>query len=148
MSKKEIEAFLNELSEVRAELAENSDRKFVVRDTLKAEFDTLYKDYIVEGYTPGIEGNYGVNTAVRVVEPKTGRRQTLWLSGYEQEHFVNFVNALLESGKDYPFVCDFLRHKKTAAGSGNEYNRLSILLRASGDEVTVPAVPDDQYEDN
>jgi len=67
MSKKEIEAFLNELSEVRAELAENSDRKFVVRDTLKAEFDTLYKDYIVEGYTSGIEGNYGVNTAVRVV---------------------------------------------------------------------------------
>ena len=69
MAKNDIENFLTELNEMNEARAADSKPTFVERDTLKAEFDVLYKGYIVEGYTPGIEGNYGINTAVRCISP-------------------------------------------------------------------------------
>ena len=147
MAKNDIENFLTELNEMNEARAADSKPTFVERDTLKAEFDVLYKGYIVEGYTPGIEGNYGINTAVRCISPEEGRRMTLWLSGYCCEHFESIVNGAQNEGKTFPLTMDFLLHKKESSG-GRTYNRFSGIVREAGDDVTVPAVPEDQLQDN
>lgn len=141
----EIEDFLSEIETEKAETKGNV--RFPTRDTLQTERDVLYKDYLLEGFSSGIEGNYGSNTAVRVIEPTEGRRQTLWLSGYEQDHLNASISRALESGHTYPMQVTFLRHKDTAEATGREYNRFSMKVTASGDDITVPAVPEDQYED-
>jgi hypothetical protein len=42
---------------------------------------------------------------------------------------------------------DFLLHKKESSG-GRTYNRFSGIVREAGDDVTVPAVPEDQLQDD
>jgi hypothetical protein len=144
MAKNDIENFLAELTDLNAARAAENKPTFIERDTLKPEFDVLYKDYILEGYTPGIEGNYGVNTAVRMVEPENGRRVTMWLSGYTCEHLESIVNAVQNDGGSFPMRMDFLLHKKESSG-GRTYNRFSAIVRENGDAVELPAVPEDQY---
>ena len=93
----EIEAFLAEI-ETEQE-ANKGERTYVQRETLKATIDEdsgysqMYEGYILEGFTEGIEGQYGVSTAVRLIAPSDGRRMTLWLTGYEQEHLKNFIQS-------------------------------------------------------
>ena len=150
--KNEIEDFLSDLENDKTE----SSTRFPVRETIKVERDQLYKDYLVEGFTSGITGNYTVeddpttyNTAVRVIEPASGRRQTLWLSGYEQEHLTAAVAKALEGGHSYPLVATFLRHQDTSK-SGRTYNRFSIKITDSAgknDDLVVPPVPEDQFQD-
>ena len=41
---------------------------------------------------------------------------------------------------------EFVRHKKMSK-NGNEYNVLSIAVINSGDDVTLPDVPEDQLEE-
>ena len=48
MAKNDIENFLAELSEQNEARAADSKPTFVERDTLKAEFDVLYKGYIIQ----------------------------------------------------------------------------------------------------
>ena len=151
---KEIEAFLSEIEEAAAAAkTEDGPRKYVNRERLvvtieeKSGNSGLYKNYILEGYTPGIEGNYGTSTAVRVVEPKDGRRMTLWLGSHEQDHFQSFVQKQLDDGRVFPMDITFLRHKQTAQKSGREYNRFSAICNVWGDEVVVPPVPEDQLVD-
>jgi len=151
----EIEAFLSEI-EVAASAAktEEGPRKYVKRERLVVTIDEesgnsgLHKNYILEGYTPGIEGNYGTSTAVRVVEPDNGRRMTLWLGSHEQDHFQTFVQKQLDEGKVFPMDITFLRHKQTAQKSGRQYNRFSALCNTWGDDVIVPPVPADQMVDS
>jgi hypothetical protein len=150
----EIEAFLSEI-EVAAAAAktEEGPRKYVNRERLVVTIDEesgnsgLHKNYILEGFTPGIEGNYGTSTAVRVVEPDNGRRMTLWLGSHEQDHFQTFVQKQLDEGKVFPMDITFLRHKQTAQKSGRQYNRFSALCNSWGDDVVVPPVPADQMVD-
>jgi len=142
--KNEVADFLSEIENEKEESKGNV--RFPTRDTLKTDRDVLYKDYLLEGFSGGIEGNYGMNTAVRVIEPAEGRRQTLWLSGYEQDHLNASVARALESGHTYPMQVTFLRHKDTSE-SGREYNRFSMKVTASGEDITVPPVPEDQYEE-
>ena len=67
----EIEAFLAEI-ETEQE-ANKGERTYVQRDTLKAVIDEdsgyskMFEGYILEGFTEGIEGQYGVSTAVRLI---------------------------------------------------------------------------------
>lgn len=148
----EIENFLSELENDK----EETTQKWPVRDTLKVDRDNLFKDYLLEGYTSGISGNYTVegdettyNTAVRVIEPTGGRRQTFWLSGYEQEHLTTAVAKALEAGHAYPMVVTFLRHQDTSK-TGRTYNRFSIKVTDSAgknDSLVVPPVPEDQFQD-
>jgi len=116
----EIEAFLTEIeSAAAAAKTDEGPRKYVNRDRLVVTIDEesgnsgLHKNYILEGFTPGIEGNYGTSTAVRVVEPVDGRRMTLWLGSHEQDHFQSFVQKQLDEGKVFPMDITFLRHKQT-----------------------------------
>lgn len=146
----EIEAFL---AEVQQEQKNNGGetRNYVSRDTLKLPisedtgFSEMMKGHIIEGFTEGIEGQYGVSTAVRVIEPSEGRRQTLWLTGYEQEHLKNFVQNSLDNGGSYPLEVQFVRHK-VEGRNGRTYNRFSAKLLSSGEDVVVPPVPADQLE--
>ena len=143
----EIEAFLAELEQEQKD--NGGTRNYVERDTLKVPInaDTGYsemmKGFIIEGYTEGIEGQYGVSTAVRMIEPSEGRRVTLWLTGYEQEHLKNFVQNALDNDESYPFEVQFVRHKVDGR-NGRQYNRFSVKMLASGDNVTVPPVPEEQ----
>jgi hypothetical protein len=146
----EIESFLADLEE---EVRANSPpTMYVQRDKLEVKIDEdtgysdLYAGYIVEGYTEGIEGQYGVSTAVRVISPQDGRRMTLWLTGFEQEHLKNSVGSWAESGGSFPYEVKFLRHK-VLGRNGRHYNRFSVKLLSSGEDVTIPPVPQDQLQE-
>mgnify|MGYP003651060514 CR=1 FL=1 len=117
----EIEAFL---AEVESEQKENQGpRTYVNRDTLKVAID---ED---SGYSEMFEG----------------RRMTLWLTGYEQEHLKNFVQSSLDNDASYPMTIKFVRHKVDGR-NGRRYNRFSAKLLASGEEVIVPPVLDEQLD--
>ena len=110
----EIEAFL---AEVEANSTTPNTGKYINRDRLIVSIDDetgyseLQNNFILEGYTSGIEGKYGESTAVRMISPEGGRRVTLWLTGYEQEHLRSQVSTWTDDGASYPFEIKFLRHK-------------------------------------
>jgi len=143
MTKKtEIEAFLAEAAEQAPERAE---AVFPVREKIKAEFDTLYQGFIIEGYNEGIEGEYGVSTAVNMIDTNNdGRRVTLWVGGYETNHFAQFVEAQAANGNTLPLQVSFLRTKQTSEKSGRQFNKMVLRLDAAGDDVVVPPIPEDQ----
>jgi hypothetical protein len=145
----EIEAFLAEIE--TEQQANRGAKTYVNRETLKVPisedsgYSEMFEGYILEGYTEGIEGQYGVSTAVRIIAPSDGRRMTLWLTGYEQEHLKNFIQTSLDNNGSYPFEIKFLRHKVDGK-NGRQYNRFSAKLLSSGEEVVIPPVPEDQLE--
>tara|TARA_R110000803_G_scaffold194705_1_gene257847 strand:+ start:243 stop:695 length:453 start_codon:yes stop_codon:yes gene_type:complete len=140
----EIEAFL-------AEVAENTPAStttaYPSRDRLKAEFDTLYNGFIVESFKGGIAGEYGESTVVNMIDTNnSGRRVALWLGGFEQNHFTQFVEASVANGDEMPLQVSFVRHKVDGKND-RQYNKISLRLDASGDDVLVPAVPEDQLNE-
>ena len=143
MSKKsEIEAFLAEAAE---QAPEKTDTVFPTRDKSKAEFDTLYNGYIIESYNEGIEGEYGVSTAVNMIDTNNdGRRVTLWVGGYETNHFSQFVESQAANGNALPLTVSFLRTKQTSEKSGREFNKMVLRLDSAGDDVVIPPIPADQ----
>ena len=104
------------------------------RETLRAERDQIYSGYIIESSQDGIEGKYGTNTAIRLTSPE-GTKVTLWVNGYEEEHFNAFIEKLDKKGASLPVKVDFLRTQEEAKSSGNKYNRIRFLEVASGEEV-------------
>jgi hypothetical protein len=104
------------------------------RETLRAERDQIYSGYIIESSQDGIEGKYGTNTAIRLTSPE-GTKVTLWVNGYEEEHFNAFIEKLDKKGVSLPVKVDFLRTQEEAKTSGNKYNRIRFLEVASGEEV-------------
>lgn len=139
----EIEAFLEQ---AKAEAPQNATPTvYPNRDRLQAEFDTLYQGYIVEGYNEGIEGQYGISTAVNLIDTNNeGRRMTLWVSGYECNHFSQFIEGQAANGNALPLQVSFVRTKQTSEKTGRTFNKLTLRLDASGDDVVIPAIPDDQ----
>lgn len=103
------------------------------RATLKAERDKVYSGFFLESYQGGIEGKYGENTAVRLTSPE-GDKLTLWVNGYEETHFNQFISLLEKKGIDLPVKIDFLRTQEESKG-GNKYNRLRLMVVANGEEV-------------
>ena len=89
---------------------------------------------IIESSQDGIEGKYGTNTAIRLTSPE-GTKVTLWVNGYEEEHFNAFIEKLDKKGVSLPVKVDFLRTQEEAKTSGNKYNRIRFLEVASGEEV-------------
>jgi len=104
------------------------------RETMRAERDTIYSGYYLESFQSGIEGKYGENTAVRVTSPE-GEKLTLWVNGYEEQHFNAFMEKLDKEGLSLPVKFDFLRTQEEAKESGRSYNRIRFVLTASGEEV-------------
>ena len=134
---KQIEAFLAEVEEDRPD---TPLARFVSRDKLAVPIDeeTGYSD-LMNGYI------LGESTAVRLISPESGRRLTLWLTGFEQEHLKSHLSKWSDNGATFPMEIKFLRHK-VSSRNGRLYNRFSATLNAYGDEVVVPPVPEDQYE--
>jgi len=143
----EIENFL---AEVEAQAGSKTTPRYINRDRLvvgiddESGYSEIHSGYILEGYTSGIEGQYGESTATRLISPE-GRRMTLWLTGYEQEHLKAFLSNASEEGASFPMEVKFLRHK-VLGKNGRKYNRFSAQVVQSGEDVTVPPVPDDQLE--
>jgi len=104
------------------------------RETLRAERDKIYSGYFLESSQDGIEGKFGTNTAVRLTSPE-GTKLTLWVNGFEEEHFNAFVEKLEKKGVSLPVKIDFLRTQETSKTSDNKYNKLRIMEVASGEEV-------------
>jgi hypothetical protein len=139
--KSEIEAFLAEAAEQQPK----TEAVFPIREKIKAQFDTLYNGYIVESYNEGIEGEYGVSTAVNMIDTNNdGRRVTLWVGGYETNHFSQFVEAQAANGNSLPLAVSFLRTKQTSEKSGRQFNKMVLRLDSAGDDVVIPPIPADQ----
>ena len=117
--------------------------EFQERTTLKTERDQVYAGYYIESYQGGIEGKYGVNTAIRVTSPE-GEKQTLWVNGFEETHFNNFMKKLTSSdvvtvdekgNLSAPLKVDFLRTQPISEKTSKPYNRIMFVLQASGEEA-------------
>ena len=117
---------------------------------LDVPFDEVFVGYYLEGYTDEIPGKYGVSTAVRLTSP-TGEKCTMWLSSFEQAHFLRFVDRLTlptnpgndEKGNELPkgqglslpVKFSFCRTKELSEKTGNEFNKFVPRLDAYGEEV-------------
>lgn len=138
-----IEEFMKNFKDQEAEdRATGGSGEFEERTTLKAQRDQVYAGYYIESYQGGIQGNYGPNTAIRVTSPE-GAKETLWVNGYEETHFENFLKKLVDAGTvavdekgnlDAPLKVDFLRTQQQSE-KGNTYNRIMFVLQASGEEA-------------
>jgi len=126
----------NFLDEVAKENEKNAvpETNLVERENLRPELDEIYNDYIVEGYTAGIEGEYGESTAVRMTSPD-GKKVTVWLSSFMRDHFASKVKGWEDNGISLPVKISFVKTEATAAKSGRTYNKLNIKTVATGDEV-------------
>ena len=131
-----LEDFLNEVKEQEGESRAFGSGEFEDRTTLKAERNTLYRNYIVEGYTSDVQSKFGKNTAIRLTSPE-GEKQTLWVAGYEEQHFNAFVKRCESEGNELPLKISFARTQQTAAKSGNTYNKLNIKLEDAGEAVQI-----------
>ena len=135
-TQKTLDDFLREASEEEEE-HRTSDVEYEDRTTLKAEFDKVYENYIVEGYTSDIESEYGgTNTAVRMTSPD-GAKMTLWVGSVEQNIFHEKISHWEKQGHSLPVKISFARTKATSAKSGREYNKLTIKTIATGEEVAL-----------
>ena len=131
-----LDDFLREASEEEEE-HRTSDVEYEDRTTLKAEFDKVYENYIVEGYTSDIESEYGgTNTAIRMTSPD-GAKMTLWVGSVEQNIFHEKISHWEKQGHSLPVKISFARTKATSAKSGREYNKLTIKTIATGEEVAL-----------
>ena len=91
--------------------------------------------YILEGYSHDVQGQYGKNTAVRLTAPD-GAKVTLWVNGFEEEHFKTFVATRVEqAGHQLPVKVSFLRTQRTAEKTGRTYNKIQFRLDAAGEDV-------------
>lgn len=131
-----LEDFLAEVKEQEGETRGHGSGEFEDRTTLRADRNTLYRNYIVEGFTSEIQTKFGLNTAVRMTSPE-GEKITLWVSGFEEGHFLGFVKRCQEEGQDLPLKVSFARTQQTAKESGNTYNKLNIKLEDSGEDVQI-----------
>ena len=129
-----LDAWLKNYEEQTQEDKEvTASGEYEERTTLKAERGQIYSGYFLESYQGGIEGKYGENTAVRLTSPD-GEKMTLWVNGFEEKHFNQFVERLEKKGVDLPVKIDFLRTQEDSSG-GNKYNRLRIMEVDTGEDV-------------
>ena len=131
-----LDDFLNEVeTQVSSHRETYGTGEIVDRETLKAERDQLYEGYILEGYSHDVQGQYGKNTAVRLTAPD-GAKVTLWVNGFEEEHFKTFVATRVEqAGHQLPVKVSFLRTQRTAEKTGRTYNKIQFRLDAAGEDV-------------
>ena len=134
-TQKSLDEFMKNYAEQNEEDRDTvASGEYDERDTLRAERDKIYAGYYLESSQDGIEGKFGTNTAVRLTSPE-GTKLTLWVNGFEEEHFNAFVEKLGKKGVSLPVKIDFLRTQETSKTSDNKYNKLRIMEVASGEEV-------------
>ena len=134
-TQKSLDEFMKNYAEQNEEDRDTvASGEYDERETLRAERDKIYSGYFLESSQDGIEGKYGTNTAVRLTSPE-GTKLTLWVNGFEEEHFNAFVEKLEKKGVSLPVKIDFLRTQETSKTSDNKYNKLRIMEVASGEEV-------------
>jgi len=139
------------LERVEATRAESSGPRFKVNtDRFTANMGEFYSNMAIvrtPNYDIPSTKGFGPSTAVTLASLDDGRRYTWWVSNtFEQERLQKTVDNAIENGANYPLSVEFVRHKKMSK-NGNEYNVLTIQVVASGEDVALPAVPEDQKEE-
>jgi hypothetical protein len=133
-TQKSLDEFMKNYAEQNEEDRDTvASGEYDERETLRAERDKIYAGYYLESSQDGIEGKFGTNTAVRLTSPE-GTKLTLWVNGFEEEHFNAFVEKLGKKGVSLPVKIDFLRTQETSK-SDNKYNKLRIMEVDSGEDV-------------
>jgi hypothetical protein len=133
-TQKSLDEFMKNYAEQNEEDRDTvASGEYDERETLRAERDKIYAGYYLESSQGGIEGKFGTNTAVRLTSPE-GTKLTLWVNGFEEEHFNAFVEKLGKKGVSLPVKIDFLRTQETSK-SDNKYNKLRIMEVDSGEDV-------------
>ena len=133
--KSEIEAFLAEAAEQQPK----TEAVFPIREKMKAEFDTLYNGYIIESYNEGIEGEYGVSTAVNLIDnlqviyDKKHSQELTW--DYTYSDNIDFLRQ--QNNKVYFDVYARMREDNDLDDLGREikYKREKFKARKSLDWV-------------
>lgn len=128
-----LEDFLNEVKEQEKTYGSG---EFEERTTLKAERNTLYRNYILERFNRREDGQYGPSTALNMTTPE-GEKVVVWVSGYEEQHFNTFFKRTEEEGHSLPMKVSFARTQQTSEKSGRTYNKLNIKLESSGEDVQI-----------
>lgn len=141
-----LEDFMGEVEEQDKEYrATFGSGEFESRETLKTEREKPYQNYIVEGFTGNLDGKFGKNTAIRLTSP-TGEKQTLWVAGFEEQHFNQYIAKLEKQGHatvdekgnlETPVKMSFARTQGVSEKTGNPYNKLLIKHVAHGDDVQI-----------
>tara|TARA_B100000073_G_scaffold62805_1_gene46467 strand:+ start:245 stop:748 length:504 start_codon:yes stop_codon:yes gene_type:complete len=139
------------LERVEADRAANAGPRFRVNtDRFTAEQGHYYSNLAIvrtPNYDIPSQKGYGPSTAVTIADLSDGRRFTWWVSNtFEQERLQKTIENTISNGGSFPMEVEFVRHKKMSK-NGNEYNVLSIAVINSGDDVTLPDVPEDQLEE-
>lgn len=136
-NQKSLEDFMSEVKAQEDEYRTTyGSGEFETRETLKAEREKPYQGYIIEGYTSDVAGKFGDNTAIRITSP-TGEKQTLWVNGFEEQHFQQFLTRLEKQGLGLPVKVSFARTQGVSEKTGNAYNKLLLKLEAHGEDVQI-----------
>tara|TARA_R110000765_G_scaffold57935_3_gene113218 strand:- start:755 stop:1252 length:498 start_codon:yes stop_codon:yes gene_type:complete len=138
------------VSRMEAEVENNTGQKrFVETDRFVAEQGSLYTNLAIvkePNYDIPSQKGFGPSSAVELARLDNGRRLTWWVSNtFEQEQLKKTIDGAIANDASYPLEVQFVRMKKVAKESGNEYNKLQIEVVNNGDAVELPAVPDDQW---
>jgi hypothetical protein len=144
----EASAFLERVEADRA--ANAGPRMRVNTERFTAEQGHYYNNLAIvrtPNYDIPSQKGFGPSTAVTLADLGDGRRYTWWVSNtFEQERLQKTIDGSVSNGGSYPLEVEFVRHRKTSK-NGNEYNVLSIQVTNSGEDVTLPDVPEDQLEE-
>jgi hypothetical protein len=125
------------LAEVREqEKTTHGSGEYEQRETLKADRNVLYRNYILERFNRREEGQYGPSTALNMTSPE-GEKIVMWVGGFEENHFNAFIERCKSEGHDLPLKVSFARTQQTSEKSGRTYNKLNIKLEDSGEDVQI-----------
>ena len=147
-----LDAFLGDVQEQDDDFRQTfGSGEFEDRSTLKAERDVLYEGYILEGHTANIESKQGYDpsTAVRLTRCEDGEKMTLWVSGFEAQHFEQYLGRWAKQdigavGTDSttgalkiisPVKISFMRTQAVSNKTDRTYNKLVVRLDAHGEDV-------------
>jgi len=148
----DIAAFMDELTASRP--APSSNRGPQTRyDTIKPTFGEIYRNYALVSFNKVDSDLNGENYCLRMVNLENGRREKVYLGGYERNDFERFINNnnIITEGDDgkkvyhLPVKIDFLRQKEESKKNpGRTFNTFNALPRGSITRDELPEVPADQ----
>lgn len=148
----EIAAFMEELNANRPQRSGSSGPK-TRYDTLKPEFGTIYRDYAMVSFNTVESDLNGENVCVRMVNLSNGRREKMYLGGYELKDFERLVasNDIVtvddDGKKTYhlPLKISFLRQKEESKKNpGRTFNTFGMIPNGAIAREELPEVPADQ----
>jgi hypothetical protein len=149
----DIAAFMDELTASRPATSSSNRGPQTRYDTIKPNFGEIYRNYALVSFNKVDSDLNGENYCLRMVNLENGRREKVYLGGYERNDFERFINNndIITEGDDgkkvyhLPVKIDFLRQKEESKKNpGRTFNTFNALPRGSITRDELPEVPADQ----